>query len=328
VIVEKPFGRSLASARELNQTLLGAFDETSIYRIDHYLGKEPVQNLAFFRFANSFLEPVWNRHHVAGVQITMAEDFGVQGRGAFYEEAGAIRDVVQNHLLQILANLAMEPPVTGGGEAVRDEKVKVLRAIPALRPGDVVRGQFRGYRAEKGVAPDSQVETFAAIRLAVNNWRWQGVPFDIRAGKCLPVTATEVLVRFRQPPVRYAAEPLPPNHVRFRISPDVAIALGAMVKKSGEVTAGRAVELLAVHHPEAAEMDAYERLLGDAMKGNSTEFAREDYVEEAWRIVDPIVGDATPVVEYEPHIWGPPGAAGLTAGDDPWHDPVVAPAGG
>ncbi|QJW99098.1 glucose-6-phosphate dehydrogenase [Frigoriglobus tundricola] len=322
VIVEKPFGRDLPSALALNQTLLNSFDEKNIYRIDHYLGKEPVQNLVYFRFANSFLEPVWNRNHVHSVQITMAEDFGVQGRGAFYEQAGAIRDVVQNHLLQLLANVAMEPPVSATGEAVRDEKVKVLRAVPALKPGDVVRGQFRGYRSEKGVAPDSRVETFAAVKLAVNNWRWQGVPFYIRAGKCLPVTATEVLVRFRRPPALYTVSIAPPNQIRFRISPNVAIALGTMVKAPGETLAGRPAELLAVHNPDSGEMDAYERLLGDAMKGNKTEFAREDYVEEAWRIVEPVLGNATPVEEYEPHTWGPD-TTGMIAGDGPWHDPAA-----
>jgi glucose-6-phosphate 1-dehydrogenase len=320
VIVEKPFGRDLASARALNRTLLASFDESRIFRIDHYLGKEPVQNLVYFRFANSFLEPVWNRNYVESVQITMAEDFGVQGRGAFYEQAGAIRDVIQNHLLQVLAHVAMEPPVSTDSEAVRDEKVKFLRAIPALRPEDVVRGQFRGYRTEKGVAPDSRVETFAAVKMAVNSWRWHGVPFFLRAGKCLPVTATEVLVRFRRPPALFSAEAPPPNYVRFRISPDVAIALGVMVKAPGEVIAGEPSELLMVHHPDAAEMDAYERLLGDAMKGNATEFAREDYVEEAWRIVDPILGAATPLTEYEPRTWGPPEAARLIAAVD---NPVI-----
>ena len=325
VIVEKPFGRNLSTARELNHTLLGSFDETDIFRIDHYLGKDPVQNLMFYRFANSILEPVWNRNHVHSVEITMAEDFGVQGRGAFYEQAGAIRDVVQNHLFQILANVAMEPPASTSSEAIRDEKVKVLRSIPAVKPGDAIRGQFRGYRKEKDVAPDSQVETFAAIKLSVNNWRWQGVPFYLRAGKSLPVTATEVFVRFRRPPALYAPPTKPPNYIRFRISPDVGIALAALVKEPGEAFIGRPVELLAVYHPSGAEMDAYERLLGDAMKGNATEFAREDYVEEAWRIVEPVLGMVAPVSEYEPHTWGPD-TAGLIAGDGPWHDPVVEPA--
>jgi glucose-6-phosphate 1-dehydrogenase len=316
VIVEKPFGRDLASARALNRTLLASFDESRIFRIDHYLGKEAVQNLVYFRFANSFLEPVWNHNYVESVQITMAEDFGVQGRGAFYEQAGAIRDVIQNHLLQVLAHVAVEPPVSTDSEAVRDEKVKFLRAIPALRPEDVVRGQFRGYRNEKGVAPDSRVETFAAVKLAVNNWRWHGVPFYLRAGKCLPVTATEVLVRFRRPPALFSAEAPPANYIRFRINPDMAIALGAMVKTPGEAYAGEPTELLMVHHQNVAEMDAYERLLGDAMKGNATEFAREDYVEEAWRIVDPVLGATTPLTEYEPRTWGPPEAARLIAGVD------------
>jgi glucose-6-phosphate 1-dehydrogenase len=324
VIIEKPFGRDLDSAMALNRTLLTIFDEPRIFRVDHYLGKEAVQNLFFFRFANSFLEPIWNRNQVAGVQITMAEDFGVQGRGAFYEEAGTIRDVVQNHLLQVLSNLTMEPPPSTDPEAVRDEKVKVLRSIPALQPSDVVRGQFRGYRQEKGVAADSQVETYVAVRLEIRSWRWQGVPIWIRAGKNLPVTCTEVYVELRRPPAVFSPEPPPADYYRFRLNPDVIIALGALAKSPGERLAGEPVELVASHHPGGEEMEAYERLLGDALRGYATQFAREDYVEQAWRIVGPVLGNTTPVYPYEPHTWGPAEADRIRPPGG-WHNPVVAP---
>jgi glucose-6-phosphate 1-dehydrogenase len=325
VVVEKPFGRDLASAEALNNELHRIFPEAAIFRIDHYLGKEPVQNLLYFRFANSFLEPIWNRNYIARVQLTMAESFGVDGRGRFYEEAGAIRDVVQNHLLQVIANLAMEAPVSRDAESIRDAKGQAFKAMRPIEPADVVRGQFEGYRNEEGVAPDSKVETFVALKLYLDSWRWAGVPFLIRAGKSLPVTATEVLIELNFPPqslfddVRMSR----PNQFRFRLSPEVILELRARAKLPGESMVGEDVRLDAFHQ-HGDEMAPYERLLRDAMRGDQSLFAREDSVLAAWRVVEPVLGNAVPIHPYQPGTWGPAEAEQIA---DParWHNPSKVP---
>ena len=326
IVVEKPFGRDLASAQALNKILLGYFPEHAIFRIDHYLGKEPVQNLIYFRFANPIIEVGWNRDSIESVQITMAESFGVGGRGKFYEEAGAIRDVLQNHMLQVVACLAMECPRSNADEAIRDERVRLLKSVRTLDPASIVRGQFRGYCKEPGVSSDSGVETFASARFQIDNSRWSGVPFYVRVGKCLPVTVTEVFVHFKCPDRAILSDCSPrlANYYRLRISPEVVIAIGTRVKKAGDVLEGESIELLA-HHKDKDEMDPYERLLGDAANGDPSLFARQDGVEESWRVVDQVLGDKTQLVEYEIGSWGPCGLTETVAPDIGWHEPVSEP---
>ena len=320
IIVEKPFGHDLASAQELNRILHSAFDESAIFRIDHYLAKNSVKNMVSFRFSNSMIESLWNRDHVESVQITMAENFGVQGRGSFYDATGAVRDVIQNHLFQVLSNLTMEPPVRNDSESLRDEKVKVLKAIPPIDVANLVRGQFEGYLKETGVAPDSKVETFAALKLEINSWRWQGVPFYLRAGKNMPVTCLDVVARLKRPPAtNVSPADLPQNYVRFRLSPEAGVAIAMSTTPAKEHTPRPVVELIAMRHPRADEMEPYERVLSDAMAGDATLFARQDYVEEAWRIVDDALKQSTTVYPYAQQTWGPAQVNGVVEPPGGWY---------
>jgi glucose-6-phosphate 1-dehydrogenase len=328
VVVEKPFGRDLASARQLNSVLRSAFPESAIFRIDHFLGREEIMNLLYFRFANSFLEPIWNRNYVASVQVTLAEQFGVQGRGAFYETAGCLRDVVENHLFQVVALLAMEPPAYQGFGAVQGEKFNVFKAMRPLAAGDVVRGQFTGYRDEPGVAADSDVETFCALRLFIDSWRWAGVPWYVRSGKCLAGTATEVLVELKPPPQPLFTDSAHAggraNYLRFRISPDPEIALAARVKRAGEEFAGDQREL-SLLSGQPNEEQPYERLLTDALAGDGALFTREDAVEAAWAVVEPVLENHHPACPYPPGSWGPEEADALIAPHGRWHNPAPEP---
>ena len=325
LVIEKPFGHDRRSASMLNHVLSRLFPEENIFRIDHYLGKEPVQNILYTRFANSMFEPIWNRDHVRSIQITMAEAFGVQDRGKFYDETGAVRDVVQNHLLQVLAHLTMDPPTGEEHEAVRDQKSALLKAVRPLDPAHVVRGQYTGYQAIAGVRPGSTMETFVAVKLQIDSWRWANVPIYIRAGKQLPVTATEVIVDFKRPPRETFGELVPTSsgHLRFRISPDVSIGMGVRVKQPGERMVGTDVEMLLTEQ-QATYVPPYQRLLGDAMQGVGDLFGREDIVDAQWRVVDPILDDRTPLYTYEPGSWGPTETEQLIGADGPWHNPVVA----
>ncbi|MBV8490893.1 MAG: glucose-6-phosphate dehydrogenase, partial [Candidatus Eremiobacteraeota bacterium] len=321
VIVEKPFGTNLLTAVELNRVLHTIFPESNVFRIDHYLGKRPVYNMTFFRFSNPFIESIWNHKYVESVQITMAENFGVQGRGSFYDATGTVRDVIQNHLFQILCNLAMEPPVRNDSESIRNEKVKVLQAMRSVDPDNLLRGQFRGYLDEPGVRQGSTTETFAAVKVEIDSFRWEGVPFYIRAGKNMPVTATEIVVCLHEPPRIFPIDPVTRNHARFRISPEITFAVGVTVMSPDSDQRAEPIELIASRHPSAEEMDAYERVLSDAMAGDATLFARQDYVEEAWRIVDPILNqEATPVYAYDPGTWGPRNETVVPPGG--WIDPL------